>query len=88
MTKDVDVLQAKLRAFDYYFMPHPYNNHYNDELLTLESKIESLNVDLHVAVERNKKARRILAFAGPGSIILFTVVGFVGGFRLRSRINL
>ena len=88
MTKDILVLKAKLAMFDYYFMPHPYKNRYHDELIFLESELESAKVDLHTEIERNKRARRILAFAGPGSIILFTVVGFVGGFRLRSRIDL
>lgn len=87
ITKDIAILKAKLTMFDYYFMPDPHKNRYTDELIFLESQIEAAKVDLHSEIERSKKARKVLAFTIPGSIVLFTVVGFVGGFRLRSRLD-
>jgi hypothetical protein len=66
---------ARLEIFNYWFMPHPFSNRFQDELLAVEVKTYELEAKLLAVKKRNKVFFGIGAGAGAivtgGIIILF-----------------
>ena len=77
MTKDIDVLQARLAVFDAYFMPDMHNNLFNEFLEGLEQYNHSIQIDLwgiKEQVRRRKKARAIII---PSVVLISFISGVV-----------
>jgi len=55
--KDYVVL-ARLEVFNYFFMPHPFNCIYDDDMKEVEIIIEDLNVENHNLKFENKNLKK------------------------------
>ena len=66
-----EIMDAKLWMLDYWFMPHPGENRFNDTLFDFEVRIEHLNIELHDTKSRLRGRNKKIAIAG--------VLGFVAG---------
>ena len=79
ITKDVLVLKAKLQVFDHYFMPHPYSNLYNEEMLQLEAEIHDLTAQISHIEARRRKQSTILVCSIPIALLSAYMLGYIKG---------
>jgi hypothetical protein len=67
-----DIILARLEIFSYWFMPHPFDNRFQNILLEKESRITELEDTLMFAKKRNRKL--FIIGAGLGSIITTGII--------------
>jgi hypothetical protein len=66
-----NIILARLEIFNYFFMPHPFNNLYHDILLEKENTIGMFTLDLAESKSRNRKM--FFLGAGVGSALIIPV---------------
>ena len=75
-TSDVEILAAKLRVFEKWFMPHPHNNLFNDTMLESETMIYDLKLEISNLGIRRDKFKRIMKYVLPISCIVSLIAGY------------
>lgn len=53
-----NVVLARFEVFNFFFMPHAFDNRYHDSHLELECMVEDRRVDLHIMTEKYKRLRK------------------------------
>jgi hypothetical protein len=81
ISRDIDVLKAKLAHWDYWFQPHPFKNRFQDDFLAYESKLVDLHVDYELKVQdletKLKKRRKIQVIIVPTLCVFSFVFGII-----------
>jgi len=77
MTKDIDILQARLAVFDLYFMPNQHDNLFNNFLEGLEVYNHKLQIDLWNIKERINRRKKVRAIIIPSVVVVSFISGLI-----------
>jgi hypothetical protein len=81
ISKDVDILKARLAHWDYWFMPNPYNNLFQREMQSLEEDFNALKVDLHVLQYEEKRRKRKSIISSITAVSFALAAGYIIGLK-------
>ena len=81
MTKDIEIIKAKLFVFDYYFLPDIYCNRYVDELMSMELDMHDLKAQISDTEISYKKFKRRMRVIVPITFSVALLTGFILGSK-------
>lgn len=67
---------TRLLMWNYYFYPHPFDNRYNDDMLTLESKIEYFKFEVKLVKRRTRKLAATWAGISSAATLVICILIF------------
>jgi hypothetical protein len=81
ISKDVDVLKARLAHWDYWFSPNPYNNLFQREFQSLSEDLDALKVDMHVLEYEEKRRKRKSIVSTITAVSFALAAGYIIGLK-------